>query len=107
MRVLRLRFLMERILGNKYEVVRAFILRYLKPIKLKFNKKIEQQPIVNKERGFVIDGTLDNYLTFHLRPKKSSDFNLVSTEILEEKVGIIIQGNIGKNFNFLNETLKI
>ena len=36
-------------------------------------------------KGFVLDGTLNNYLTFHLRPKKSSDFNLVSTEILGEK----------------------
>ena len=107
MRILRLRFLMERILGNKYKPIRELVYKFLSPIKLKINKKIEHQPIVNKEKGFVLDGTLNNYLTFHLRPKKSSDFNLVSTEILGEKIGIIIQGNIGKNFNFLKETLKI
>ena len=53
MRILRLRFLMERILGNKYKPIRELVYKFLSPIKLKINKKIDQQPIVNKEKGFV------------------------------------------------------
>ena len=63
-------------------------------IKINLNKKIEHQSIIKKERGFLVDFTNENYLTFHLRPKLSKNFELESTCNIEEKIAIIIQGPI-------------
>ena len=56
--------------------------------KKKLNKKIEHQSIIQKESGFLIDGTKNNYLSYHLRPKNSENFNLESTCKIDEKIAI-------------------
>lgn len=76
-------------------------------IKINLNKKIEHQSIIKKERGFLLDFTNENYLTFHLRPKNSKNFELESTCNIEEKIAIIIQGPIQDKFEFLKNTLNI
>ena len=76
-------------------------------LKKKLDKKIEHQKIIQKESGFLIDATRDNYLTYHLRPKNSENFNLESTCKINEKIAIIIQGPIKEKFIFLKNTLNI
>ncbi len=76
-------------------------------LKKKLNKKVEHQKIIQKESGFLIDATRDNYLTYHLRPKNSENFNLESTCKINEKIAIIIQGPIQEKFIFLKNTLNI
>ena len=76
-------------------------------IKINLNKKIEHQSIIKKERGLLIDFTNENYLTFHLRPKHSKNFELESTCQINEKIAIIIQGPIKDKFKFLRNTLNI
>ena len=63
--------------------------------------------MVKNEKGFLIDLTIDNYLSYHLRPKLSDDFKLESTCEIQEKFAIIIQGPIQENFNFLKNSLEI
>lgn len=91
--------------------LRSKISRKIKLFKNKFkfdlSKKIASQKIVMNENGFLLDFTKNNYLSFHLRPKKFQDFNLESTCNVDEKIGIVIQGPIKHNFNFLKNTLKI
>lgn len=76
-------------------------------LKKNLSKKIEHQKIIQKESGFLIDATRDNYLTYHLRPKNSGNFNLESTCKINEKIAIIIQGPIQEKFIFLKNTLNI
>jgi len=106
----RLKYILHKVFGRFYILTR----KYLKKIYSKFNfiktnlnKKIEHQSIVTKETGFLIDFTKDNYLTFHLRPKKSENFYLKSTAKTEEKFAIIIQGPIKDKFFFLKNTIEI
>ena len=76
-------------------------------IKINLDKKIEHQSIVKKENGFLVDCAYENYLTFHLRPKHSKNFELESTCNIVEKIAIIIQGPIGDKFEFLKNTISI
>ena len=106
----RLKYILNKIFGKFYVSTR----KYFKSISSKFsfikknlNKKIEHQSIVTKESGFLIDLTKDNYLTYHLRPKKSENFPLESTCETDEKFAIIIQGPIQDKFFFLKNTIDI
>ena len=107
---LRLKYILYKIFGNFYLSLRNWIKKfYIKFdfLKNNLNKKIEHQSIIDKESGFVIDNTKNNYLTFHLRPKKAENFNLESTCKIDEKIAIIIQGPIQEKFDFLKNTLEI
>ena len=107
---LRLKYILYKIFGNFYLSVRNWIKKFYTKfdfLKNNLNKKIEHQSIIDKESGFIIDNTKNNYLTYHLRPKKAEDFNLESTCKIDEKIAIIIQGPIQEKFDFLKNTLKI
>ena len=107
---LRLKYILYKIFGNFYLSLRNWIKKfYIKFdfLKNNLNKKIEHQSIIDKESGFIIDNTKNNYLTYHLRPKKAEDFNLESTCKIDEKIAIIIQGPIQEKFDFLKNTLEI
>ena len=107
---LRLKYILYKIFGNFYLSLRSSIKNFYSKFdffKNNLNKKIEHQSIVDKESGFIIDNTKNNYLTYHLRPKKAEDFNLESTCKIDEKIAIIIQGPIQKKFDFLKNTLAI
>lgn len=95
-------------LFNNYKIK---INRNFKELKKKFkfnlSKKISSQKITKNEKGFILDFTKNNYLTFHLRPKKFEDFYLESTCEIEDKIGIVIQGPIRENFDFLKNSIKI
>jgi len=107
---LRLKYILYKIFGNFYLSLRNWIKKFYTKfdfLKNNLNKKIEHQSIIDKESGFIIDNTKNNYLTYHLRPKKAEDFNLESTCKIDEKIAIIIQGPIQEKFDFLKNTLKI
>ena len=107
---LRLKYILYKIFGNLYLSLRSLVKKFYTKFdffKNNLNKKIEHQSIIDKESGFVIDNTKNNYLTFHLRPKKAENFNLESTCKIDEKIAVIIQGPIQEKFDFLKNTLKI
>lgn len=83
-----------------------FILRVLKkPIVLSATKKVHGKKIVNFERGFLFDLSIDNYVSYTLRPKKveKSEF---SKEVYDNSsTAIIIQGSLYGLENFVKETL--
>lgn len=109
-RKLRLKYILYKIFGNFYLSLRNWIKKFYNKFdffKNNLNKKIEHQSIIDKESGFIIDNTKNNYLTYHLRPKKAEDFNLESTCKIDEKIAIIIQGPIQEKFDFLKNTLEI
>lgn len=107
MKILRSKYILKKIFGKKYKIIKSYFYNIFRPFIFKFDKKIDQQSLVKKEKGFIINGTVNNFFTYHLRPKKSDNFHLFSSSNVNEKVGIIIQGNIGNNYSFLKETLKI
>jgi len=107
---LRLKYILYKIFGNFYLSLRNWIKKFYNKFdffKNNLNKKIEHQSIIDKESGFIIDNTKNNFLTYHLRPKKAEDFNLESTCKIDEKIAIIIQGPIQEKFDFLKNTLEI
>ena len=107
---LRLKYILYKIFGNFYLSLRNWIKKFYTKfdfLKNNLNKKIEHQSIIDKESGFIIDNTKNNYLTYHLRPKKAENFNLESTCKIDEKIAVIIQGPIQEKFDFLKNTLEI
>ena len=71
-------------------------------------QKTKGVSIVGYEKGFIISLIKNNFLTFHLRPKFSKDFENISTFVpTDKKFAIIIQGNIGEYFSFLLESVNI
>ncbi len=107
---LRLKYILMKIFGNFYISTRNTIKKFNNKFnffKNNLDKKIEFQRIVKKESGFIVDRTKENYLTFHLRPKNSKNFNLESTCKINEKIAIIIQGPVQDKFHFLKNTLAI
>lgn len=104
---LRLKKILSFFFGDVFWNLRKIFKKILNPIKLNLSQKVERQQIIEHEKGFVIDFTIDNYFTFHLRPKKNKHFNLISTNTIKEKIGIVIQGPIDYQKKFLIETLKI
>ena len=106
----RLKNILGLLFGKNFFLIRTKFKLFLKRfdfLHLNLEKKIEHQRIVQKEKGLIIHLTKDNYLTYHLRPKKAQNFFLESTCAIDEKIGIIIQGPIGNMFNFLKETIEI
>ena len=106
----RLKNILKYLFGKYYIEARnlfKIFLNKFKFIKINLNKKIGFQSIIKKERGFIVDLTKNNFFTFHLRPINSDDFYLESTNRLDDKFAIIIQGPVGKNFFFVKNTVNI
>ena len=102
--------ILKKIFGDTYiEKQRRwkYFIKKFNFIKIKLDKKTAGQSLIKNEKGFLIDLTLNNYLTYHLRPKLSQDFDLESTCEISEKFAVIIQGPIKENSDFLKHTLKI
>ncbi len=106
----RLSYILNSLFGKLYLSLRKKFKSFIGNFnffKNKLNKKIEHQKIIQKESGFLIDATKNNYLTYHLRPKNSENFSLESTCKTDEKLAIIIQGPIQEKFLFLKNTINI
>ena len=107
----RLKKILFKIFGDAYLNKRRKW-HYLKKKFSFFKNKLDKpniggQRITKIEKGFLIDATIDNYLTYHLRPKKSKNFKLESTFKVSDKFAVTIQGPIQENLNFLKNTLQI
>jgi hypothetical protein len=106
----RLKYILQKLFGDnfldKHKKWKLFISNYY-ILKRKMNRKIAGQSLVKNEKGFLLDFTINNYLSYHLRPKLSKDFTLESTCEISDKFAIIIQGPIKENYNFLLNSLKI
>ena len=74
---------------------------------IKFHKNIHGKKIVNIEKGFVLDFTKDNYISYTIRPKKVK--NIANQEkIFDEKdTAIIIQGSLYGIKDFVSETIEL
>ena len=106
----RLKNILKKIFGDSYlDKHRKW--KYFRKnfyfIKANLKKKTARQSIVKNEKGFLCNFTLNNYFSYHLRPKLSQDFELESTCEISDKFAVIIQGPIQENSNFLKHTLKI
>ena len=91
------------------KIYKKFILKiffFNKYLVVNFNKNIGGEKLVTKEIGFLFKFIFNNFFTFHLRPKKSNALNLISYKELSD-IGIIIQGPIKNNKNFLINTINI
>ena len=75
---------------------------------LHFNldRRSKGTPIVRSEPGFIFSFIRNNYFTFHLRPKKTSDIYSQTTDVNND-FAIVIQGPIGEYCDFLLETIKL
>ena len=107
---IRSKYILTKIFGKYYLNTRLILKRFINKfsfIKNNLNRRVEYQSIINKETGFIVDCTRDNYLSYHLRPKNSKDFKLESTCSIKEKFAVIIQGPIQDKFSFLKNTLDI
>ena len=115
-----LKKILKKYLGDKYKYLRfkkileilfnkKFKYSYAKSkiLQIDLNKKISNQKIITKERGFVLNFTKDNFFSYHLRPKLSNNFKLESNCLVKENFAIIIQGPIKDLYIFLFETLNI
>ena len=106
----RLKNILKKIFGDVYLDKQRRWKYFIKKFNFLINnldKKIAGQSLIKNEKGFLVDFTYNNYLTYHLRPKYSEDFKLESTCEISEKFAVILQGPIQENHEFLKQTIKI
>lgn len=73
----------------------------------KFNKKISTAPIIKNAKGLLFSYSKNFFLSVIMRPKFSKEVNYLSFNNKKKKFGLIIQGNISEQKDFLIESLKI
>ena len=90
------------------------ILKYIKKISFininfvfSFNKKISTAPIIENAKGFLISYTKNFFLSVIIRPRFSKEIKYLSYNNEKNKFGLIIQGPISDQKDFLIESLKI
>ena len=76
-------------------------------ILIKFNKNIHGKKIVNDEKGFVLDFSKDNYISYTIRPKKSKNIAKEEKIFDEKDTAIIIQGSLYGIKDFVSETIEL
>ncbi len=84
------------------------LMRYLKNfLFINLKKNIHGKKIISKEKGFLFDFTLDNFVSYTLRPKTSSNIIIEEQIYSNEDTAIIIQGNLDGLEDFVKETIEI
>ena len=84
------------------------LMRYLKNFFfINFKKNVHGKKIVLKEKGFLFDFTLDNFVSYTIRPKKSINVIIDEDDHSHKDTAIIIQGNLDGLNNFTKETIEI
>ena len=102
---------------SNYPVLTSFLIKLrdnnsiIRIFKRKFfitpSKNVHGKKIVKSERGFIIDLSLDNYVSFSIRPKKAKNI-FTDIELYENSsTAIIIQGSIYGLEHFVEETIYI
>ena len=83
-------------------------MRYIKNFFfINLKKNIHGKKIISRERGLLFDFTLDNFVSYYLRPKTSSNIIIEKQIYPNEDTAIIIQGNLDGLKNFVRETIEI
>ena len=83
-----------------------YFLRILKkPILISASKKVHGKNIVKSERGVLFDLSVDNYVSYTFRPKKSKNSDFNEEVFNNSSTAIIIQGPLYGFKNFVKETL--
>ena len=73
----------------------------------KFSKKISTAPIIENAKGLLISYTKNFFLSVIIRPKFSKQVKYLSFNNEKNKFGLVIQGPISNQKDFLIESLKI
>ena len=74
---------------------------------INLDKKVHGKQIVKKERGFIIDLSKDNYVSYTIRPKKTSSLTFEKELYYFDDTAIIIQGSLKGVSKFTSETIKL
>ncbi len=74
---------------------------------INLDKKVHGKQIVKKERGFIIDLSKDNYVSYTIRPKKTSGLTFEKELYYFDDTAIIIQGSLKGVSKFTSETIKL
>lgn len=76
---------------------------------LNFNllKEVHGKKIVKEEKGFIIDKTKNNFVSYTLRPKNTENIISESDVYNDEDSGIIIQGSLRGVEKFVEQTIDL
>ena len=72
---------------------------------INFSKNVSTAPIIKNAKGVLLNFARNFFISFTIRPKYSNQINYISEN--NKNIGIIIQGTVSDQKNFLLETLKI
>ena len=74
---------------------------------INLKKNIHGKKIVNKERGFVLDLSIDNFVSYFIRPKKTNNITIDSQKYNNSDTAIIIQGGLNGVLDFVSESIDL
>ncbi len=86
---------------NKFiKYMKSFFFIYL-------NKKVHGKNIIKNERGFLLDFSKDNYVSYTIRPKKTGNIISERDTYNDNDTAIIIQGSLKGVLKFTDETINL
>ena len=74
---------------------------------INLKKNIHGKKIVKKERGFVLDFSIDNFVSYIIRPKKTNNIIIDSQKYNNSDTAIIIQGGLNGVLDFVSESIDL
>ena len=74
---------------------------------INLKKNIHGKKIVNKERGFILDFSIDNFVSYVIRPKKTNNIIIDSQKYSNSDTAIIIQGGLNGVLDFVSESIDL
>ena len=74
---------------------------------INLKKNIHGKKIVKKERGFVLDLSIDNFVSYVIRPKKTNNITIDSQKYNNSDTAIIIQGGLNGVLDFVSESIDL
>ena len=102
---------------SNYPILTSFLIKLrdnnslIRIFKRKFfitlTKNVHGKKIIKSERGFIIDFSLENYVSFAIRPKKAKNISTNIENYKNSSTAIILQGSIYGLENFVEETIFI
>lgn len=84
-----------------------YFLKKINTLFIKLSKNVHGKKIIKYEKGFLIDFTFDNFVSYTLRPKKSKNIEIDKEKYDNQSTAIIIQGSIYGIKDFVIETIKL
>jgi hypothetical protein len=84
-----------------------YFLKKITTLFIKLSKNVHGKKIVKQEKGFLIDLTFDNFVSYTIRPKESKNIEIDIEKYDNQSTAIIIQGSIYGVKDFVIETIKL